>query len=141
MTKRKVQKMKHTTNTERTTHTFEELKEIMKTLRSEQGCLWDRAQTNESLIPFLEEETQEVIEAIHKEDTKNLCEELGDLLYQIMLLSEIAEEKEQFNIDDVISGISSKMIRRHPNVFGSVQVNTWEEGEELWKALKIREKE
>lgn len=133
--------MKHTTHTEHTTHTFEELKEIIKTLRSEQGCLWDRAQTNESLIPFLEEESQEVIEAIHKKDTKNLCEELGDLLYQIMLLSQIAEEKNQFKIDDVISGISAKMIRRHPNVFGNVQISTWEEGEELWKAIKIKEKE
>lgn len=123
-----------------TKHTFGDLKEIMKTLRSEEGCSWDRAQTNESLIPFLEEETGEVIEAINKGDIENLCEELGDLLYQIMLLSEIAEEKGQFTVNDVIEGISAKMIRRHPNVFGDVQVHSWEEGVELWNELKMKEK-
>lgn len=122
------------------TYTLEDLHEIMKTLRSEHGCPWDRVQTNESLIPYLEEETGEVIEAIHKKDVENLCEELGDLLYQIMILSQIAEEKGQFSVNDVIEGISAKMIRRHPNVFGNTEVNSWEEGMELWNKMKMVEK-
>lgn len=120
--------------------TLEALHEIMKTLRSQHGCPWDRAQTNESLIPYLEEETGEVIEAIRNNDVENLCEELGDLLYHIMLLSQIAEEKGQFSANDVIEGISAKMIRRHPNVFGDIEVNSWEESMELWNKMKMVEK-
>lgn len=121
-------------------HTFEDLKEIIKILRSEQGCPWDKSQTYDSLIPFLEEETGEVIEAIHHKDMDNLCEELGDLLYHIMLFSRMAEEQGQFKIDDVIDGISAKMIRRHPNVFGDLKVNSPEEGMKLWKEIKRNEK-
>lgn len=121
-------------------YTFEELRDIICTLRSEKGCPWDCSQTNESLIPCLEEETGEVIEAIHNIDSENLCEELGDLLYQIMMFARIAEEKGEFSIDDVIDGISAKMIRRHPNVFGDTQINTWEEGIDLWNQIKADEK-
>lgn len=121
-------------------HTFEDLKEIIETLRSEQGCPWDKSQTYESLIPFLEEETGEVIEAIHHKDMENLCEELGDLLFHVMLFSQMAEEQGQFKIDDVVDGISAKMIRRHPNVFGDLKVNSPEEGMKLWKEIKRNEK-
>lgn len=112
----------------------------MGTLRSEDGCPWDRRQTHESLIPCLEEETGEVIDAIHNLDMENLCEELGDLLFQVMIHSRIAEEKGYFTIDDVVDGISAKMVRRHPNVFGDVKVNSAEEGLELWKRIKSEEK-
>lgn len=121
-------------------YTFEELRDIICALRSEKGCPWDCSQTNESLIPCLEEETGEVIEAIHNIDSENLCEELGDLLYQIMMFARIAEEKGEFSIDDVIDGISAKMIRRHPNVFGDAKINTWEEGIDLWNQIKADEK-
>lgn len=121
-------------------YTFDDLREIMGTLRSEDGCPWDRRQTHESLIPCLEEETGEVIDAIHNLDMENLCEELGDLLFQVMIHSRIAEEKGYFTIDDVVDGISAKMVRRHPNVFGDVKVNSAEEGLELWKRIKSEEK-
>lgn len=121
-------------------YTFENLRDIMNTLRSEHGCPWDKKQTYESLIPFLEEETGEVIEAIQRKDMENLCEELGDLLFQVMIYSRIAEEKGFFTIDDVIDGISAKMVRRHPNVFADVKVNSEEECLQLWEKIKSEEK-
>lgn len=119
---------------------FKELCDVIRTLRSEHGCPWDRKQTTESMIPYLEEETGEVIQAIHNHDADNLCEELGDVLYQIVMLARIAEEKGEFTIDDVVDGIGKKMVRRHPNVFGDVPVNTWEEGIDLWNRIKMDEK-
>lgn len=121
-------------------YTFDDLKDIMRTLRSENGCPWDRRQTHESLIPCLEEEAGEVIDAIRKNDPENLCEELGDLLFQVMSHSQIAEEKGLFTIDDVVDGVSAKMIRRHPNVFGDEKVNSAEEGLDLWNRIKSEEK-
>lgn len=121
-------------------YTFDDLRKIMQVLRSEEGCPWDRRQTHESLIPCLEEESGEVIDAIRNNDMENLCEELGDLLFQVMSHSQIAEEKGCFTADDVIDGISAKMIRRHPNVFGDAKVESMEEGMELWKKIKSEEK-
>lgn len=121
-------------------YTFEDLREIMRTLRSENGCPWDRRQTHESLIPCLEEEAGEVIDAIRNQDPENLCEELGDLLFQVMSHSQIAEEKGLFTIDDVVDGVSAKMVRRHPNVFGDEKVNSSEEGLDLWNRIKTEEK-
>lgn len=121
-------------------YTFHDLKDIMRTLRSENGCPWDRRQTHESLIPCLEEEAGEVIDAIRENDPENLCEELGDLLFQVMSHSQIAEEKGLFTIDDVVDGVSAKMIRRHPNVFGDEKVNSAEEGLDLWNRIKSEEK-
>lgn len=121
-------------------YTFEDLKEIMDTLRSESGCPWDRKQTHESLIVHLQEEAGEVIEAIRNRDTENLCEELGDLLFQVMIHSQIEKERGNFTIDDVVDGICAKMIRRHPNVFGDVRVTSPEEGQALWERIKSEEK-
>ena len=121
-------------------YTFDDLKDIMRTLRSENGCPWDRRQTHESLIPCLEEEAGEVIDAIRENDPENLCEELGDLLFQVMSHSQIAEGKGLFTIDDVVDGVSAKMIRRHPNVFGDEKVNSAEEGLDLWNRIKSEEK-
>lgn len=90
---------------------------MMKTLRSEEGCAWDRIQTHESLKNYLLEESYEVIEAIDNEDWENLAEELGDLLFQIIFHSEIGSEKSRFTMNNVIKGINQKMIRRHPHVF------------------------
>jgi len=125
---------------QRKKYTFEALCSIMQTLRSEKGCPWDRKQTHETLIPCLEEEAGEVIEAIENQDMENLCEELGDLLFQVMIHSRIAEENGFFTIEDVIDGISAKMIRRHPNVFGDVKINSPEEGLALWRRIKSEEK-
>lgn len=99
-------------------YTFEQLVGIIAELRSDHGCPWDRAQTHESMIKCLRDECEEVVEAIEKKDDENLCEELGDVLLQVLLHAQIATEGKRFDISDVIDGLSKKMIRRHPHVFG-----------------------
>lgn len=121
-------------------HTFQKLIEVVAELRSEHGCPWDREQTFESLKPYLLEESGEVLEAIDNQDMENLCEELGDVLYQVMIHSRIAEEKGLFTIDDVVDGVCEKMIRRHPHVFGDAVAKTPEESLNLWQAVKKQEK-
>lgn len=121
-------------------HTFEDLVHIIEELRSDHGCPWDREQTHESLKKCLADESQEVFDAIDHQDMENLCEELGDVLLQVMLNSQIAKEEGAFTIDDVIDGICRKMIRRHPHVFGDVTVNSPEESLALWNAIKKQEK-
>ena len=110
-------------------------------LRSENGCPWDRKQTHESLKECLVEETGEVLEAIDKKDDANLCEELGDVLLQVVMHAQIAAEEGRFTIEDVISGVNEKMIRRHPHVFGDIKVSSVEEGLDLWEQIKQKEKE
>ncbi len=122
-------------------YTLEDLKAIMEKLRSENGCPWDRVQTHESMKKYLVEECAEVLEAIDNQDTMNLCEELGDVLYQIMIHSEIEKEKGNFTVDDVIDGICQKMVRRHPKVFGGSELPEGLEGTELWEEIKRRERE
>ncbi len=121
-------------------YTFNDLVNIIAELRSDHGCPWDREQTYESLKKCLADETQEVFEAVDRHDTENLCEELGDVLLQVMLNSQIAKEEGAFTIDDVIDGLCQKMVRRHPHVFGDVKVNTTEEGLALWNEIKAQEK-
>lgn len=121
-------------------YTFEDLREIIGKLRSPEGCPWDREQTFESLKVCLANESQEVFEAVDHKDMENLCEELGDVLLQVMLNSQIAQEQEAFTIDDVIDGLCRKMVRRHPHVFGDVKVNSPEEGRALWEQIKMQEK-
>lgn len=121
-------------------YTFEELVGIIAKLRSPEGCPWDRAQTFESLKKCLAEETEEVFQAVDHQDMENLCEELGDVLLQVVLNSQIAKEKGAFSIEDVIDGLGRKMVRRHPHVFGNVKVNSIEEGAALWQQIKMQEK-
>lgn len=121
-------------------HTFDDLVHIIEELRSEHGCPWDKEQTHESLKVCLANESQEVYDAIDNQDMENLCEELGDVLLQVMLHSQIAREEGAFTIDDVVDGVCRKMIRRHPHVFGDVKVNSVEEGLVLWNAIKKQEK-
>lgn len=118
-------------------YNFDDFMCIIRKLRSENGCPWDREQTHESLKNCLIEEAYEVIEAVNNKDVENLCEELGDILLQVALHTVIAEEQTEFSIEDVLYGISTKMIRRHPHVFGNAEkrseidadtvVNNWEE--------------
>ncbi len=123
-------------------HTMDELEKIVRILRSPQGCAWDREQTHESLKKCLTEESGEVIQAIDNKDDVNLCEELGDLLLQVLLHSEIARERGAFSFGDVVQGLSDKLIRRHPHVFGDVkQPDNPEEALALWKEIKRMEKE
>ncbi len=121
-------------------YSFQDLTDIIAKLRSEEGCPWDRAQTYESLKKCLADEAQEVYQAVDNQDMENLCEELGDVLLQVMLNSQIAREEGAFTIDDVIDGLCRKLVRRHPHVFGDVKVNSVEEGLALWNAIKAQEK-
>ena len=115
---------------------FDEFVATIAALRSENGCPWDRKQTHESLKECLVEETGEVLEAIDKKDDANLCEELGDVLLQVVMHAQIAAEEGRFTIEDVISGVNEKMIRRHPHVFGDIKVSSVEEGLDLWEQIK-----
>ena len=100
---------------------LDELIRIMATLRSPQGCPWDREQTLQSLRPFLLEETYEALEAIDRDDPRGLCEELGDVLFEVVFLSCIAEEQGHFTMADVAAGVADKLVRRHPHVFGDAE--------------------
>lgn len=119
---------------------FNDLIEIIAALRAPGGCPWDIKQTHESLKECLIEESGEVIEAIDNRDDDNLCEELGDLLLQVVMHAQIAAEEKRFDINDVIQGVSEKMIRRHPHVFGDVKVTSQEESLALWNEIKKQEK-
>lgn len=99
---------------------FSELVSVMERLRGKNGCPWDREQTRRSLKPFLLEEAYEVLEAIDEDDPDILKEELGDLLFQILFHSQIAKERGEFGVEDVLSDTIDKMTRRHPHVFGPV---------------------
>ena len=125
---------------EGTPHNMEELLEIIRVLRRPQGCSWDRAQNHETLKKCLTDETEEVLAAINNRDDENLCEELGDVLMQVLMHSEIAKERGVFDFGDVVQKVSDKLIRRHPHVFGDVKPpETEEEALELWKQVKQRE--
>lgn len=118
-------------NPEDKKYTYEDFLKIIACLRAPGGCPWDIKQTHESLRECLLEESGEVIEAIDNKDDENLCEELGDVLLQVVMHAQIAAEEGRFTMDDVIQGISEKMVRRHPHVFGDAKVNSVEEGLEL----------
>ena len=126
-------------------YTFEEFIDIIKTLRSENGCPWDREQTHTSLKPCMTEEAAELLAAIRIYDTtgnfENMREELGDILLQVIMHSQIAKEEGLFSIDEVITEISEKMIRRHPHVFGDVKADTAEEVLSNWDDIKKKQKE
>jgi tetrapyrrole methylase family protein/MazG family protein len=120
---------------------FIELRQIIAKLRGPGGCPWDRKQTHTSLKPYLIEECYEALQALDEGAPQKLCEELGDLLLQIMLHAQIATEAGQFSIDDVVHGISNKLIHRHPHVFGGQKVRDAGEVELNWEALKQEERE
>ncbi|MBP2667869.1 MAG: Protein mazG [Deltaproteobacteria bacterium] len=115
---------------------FRKLVEIMARLRGEGGCEWDRAQTHETLRQYLVEETHEVVDAIRRNDPALLCEELGDLLLQILFHARIAQENRDFDITDVIASISEKMVRRHPHVFGDARADNPEAVSLQWEHIK-----
>ena len=118
---------------------FGELNDTLFALLGPGGCQWDKAQTHESLIKNLREESQEVIDAIENKDDENLCEELGDVLLQVVFHAAIAEEQNRFSIRDVINGINQKLIRRHPHVFGGEKAATADDVAKLWQKIKAAE--
>jgi len=119
---------------------FDALVRIMERLRAEGGCPWDREQTRESLKPFLIEEAYEVVEAIDQGEPKKLMEELGDLLFQVLFHAQVASERGEFTIGQVLAETTDKMVRRHPHVFGDGKASTANEVLEQWEALKREER-
>lgn len=122
-------------------HKFDTFAAIIAKLRAPDGCPWDKEQTHRSLRENLLSEAYEVLEALDEGNKDKLCEELGDLLLQIVLHAQIAKDNGEFQIDDVIKGISEKIIRRHPHIFGSKKVKDAAEVMHNWEVLKKDERE
>lgn len=125
-------------------YTYEDFLEIIRTLRSENGCPWDREQTHMSLRPCMMEEAAEVLAGIRiyeqSGDFSNLREELGDVLLQVVMHAQIADEEGLFNMEDVVHEVAEKMVRRHPHVFGEVSVDGSAQVLENWEEIKKKEK-
>ena len=125
-------------------YTYEDFRRIIAKLRAPEGCPWDREQTHASLKSCMIEEAYEVVDGIRILDETgkpdNLCEELGDVMMQVFLHSQIAEEEGLFSLDDVVDGISRKMIYRHPHVFGTAEADTAQKVLQNWEELKKKEK-
>ncbi|HWO42751.1 MAG TPA: nucleoside triphosphate pyrophosphohydrolase [Candidatus Eisenbacteria bacterium] len=119
---------------------FEDLLQVMARLRGENGCPWDREQTHRSLKPFLTEESYELLEAIDREDSDKIREELGDVLHQIVFHAQIAAEAGAFDAADVIAALTEKMIRRHPHVFSGAAEKDSGAVIKRWAELKARER-
>lgn len=125
-----------------TLEALEELITIVAQLRHpETGCPWDLSQTPQTLIPYIIEEAYEVVDALKEGDSKAICEELGDLLLQVILQSQIAKEQGKFDLTDVAHSISKKLIRRHPHVFGNRVVKDREEVKQNWEKIKDEEEQ
>lgn len=120
--------------------TLLDLVDVLRRLRAPGGCPWDRDQTADSLKPYLLEETYEVLEALDQGDTQDICEELGDLLLQVVFLAQIYTEQELFTIEDVARSITDKLIRRHPHVFAGTPFSNMEELDAQWERIKQSEK-
>ena len=119
---------------------LEELIAVVAKLRAPDGCPWDREQTHYSLRPNMLEEAYEAVDAIDDNDMNHLREELGDVLLQVLLHSQIASEEGAFNIDDVAKELKDKLIHRHPHVFGNAHIETAEDVKKEWDKLKAEEK-
>ena len=117
---------------------FDELWQLVKTLRVE--CPWDREQDFDSSKKHVMEEAQEVVEAIEKKDWPNLCEEVGDTLFNLMFVCQLAEEAGHFSLKEVLAGNHEKMVRRHPHVFGDIKASTPEEAMKAFLDAKSKEK-
>ncbi len=116
-----------------------DLTQLIKKLRAPDGCPWDQQQKKEDIGKYILEEAYEVVDSLDKENPQALKEELGDLLFQILFLTEISAESDFFSLSDVMDGINEKMIRRHPHVFGDKKVNSVQEVRENWQQIKKKE--
>jgi len=123
-----------------TKRSFDELVQLMTTLRGPNGCPWDRKQTLPSLKPFIIEESYEVVDAIDRDDRLDLCEELGDFLLQAVFVAELTREEGSFDIYDSVTAIYEKLVRRHPHVFGDVEAHDAEQVLVNWEKLKNEER-
>jgi tetrapyrrole methylase family protein/MazG family protein len=118
---------------------FNELVELMEKMRGPDGCPWDREQTLSDFSRHLREESEEALKAIEGRDYENLREELGDLLWHVIFMSQIAKEEGYFTIDDVMEGVKDKIVRRHPHVFGDVKAETADDVRRIYKKIKENE--
>jgi len=119
---------------------FDELVEVMARLRGPEGCPWDREQTLDTLRSYLLEETYELLEAIDRHDPRLLREELGDLLLEVVFLTQVCSEQGFFSMDDVVTGIRDKLVRRHPHVFGDRKAGSATEAIQRWEDIKRRDR-
>ena len=120
---------------------LDKLIQVVAQLRSKEGgCPWDLAQTQQSLIPYIIEEAYEVVDALHSQNQEAIADELGDLLLQVVLQAQIAQEKDYFNLENIAEIITAKLIRRHPHVFDNLQVNSEAEVHHNWEVIKQQEK-
>ena len=119
---------------------FDKLVAIMSKLRAPDGCPWDLKQSHESLKPYIVEEAHELLDAIDEGDDREICEELGDILLQVVFHAQLGYEGGRFRIDDVVASICEKLIRRHPHVFGEAQVDSAGEVVKNWDGIKFLEK-
>jgi MazG family protein len=122
------------------TNAFSELLTTIRTLRGKDGCPWDKRQTSSSLLKYLKSECEELMDAIQNEDLVNICEELGDLLYLIVMISEIHRDQGDFQLSDIIRTINEKLIRRHPHVFAGQPYENEAQLAAQWQAIKAAEK-
>ncbi len=120
---------------------LKKLSHIIETLRGEKGCPWDQKQTPKSIIKYLLEESNELAEAIEKNDTDNVQEELGDLFFILTIITSMYEEKQQFTMTQVLDGICEKMIRRHPHVYQGEFFENEKDLRRQWQEIKIIEKQ
>jgi len=121
--------------------TIDDLFEIIRTLRSENGCVWDKKQTPETMWKCLVEESYELQDALAKNDLPNVCEELGDVLFQLLFMIEIFQENKNFILSDIVGQVARKMVRRHPHVYEDTSALTEQELNEQWAAIKAKEKQ
>lgn len=124
----------------KTPERFQDILDLIRTLRGEGGCPWDRRQTLESLTKYVHSEFEELAEALKAKAPDQIQEEMGDLIFLLLFVAEIAREKGQFSIDDVFDQVTEKMIGRHPHVFGDVTVGGVEDVKNNWKKIKAQEK-
>lgn len=119
---------------------FNELKRVFRRLHGPKGCMWDKKQTHESLIPYLREEADEFIHALKKGDSSHMKEELGDILLQVMFHAQIASRSGDFDVEDVIDCLVKKLKRRHPHIFGKTKVRSVDDIVANWHKIKAAER-
>ena len=125
----------------KTNHNLQALIDTISNLRSDQGCPWDRKQTPDTLLKYLQSETEELISAIKNKDAGNTCEELGDVLYILIMVSTYYSESEVFDFSDVIQQVNEKLIRRHPHVFEGKAYIDEADLDRQWQEIKAEEKQ
>lgn len=127
-------------NTDRLSKALSDLMGLVSRLRGAGGCPWDARQTDSTIKMYLLEEAYEVLDAIERGGPDDVCQELGDLLFQIIFLSDLARDREEFDLIEVIEKIDEKMVRRHPHVFGDLSVKDSSEVSDNWQKIKLKEK-